>query len=140
MEHVNVLQGVLVHNQNVLIRASIQLGVMALNGLNNNVTKQVSNILNDAIEKADKVIVATNNSSEYKDLVGRTIVVEDGCVPEMRNVETDPLDLKNILKDFKHDFKDGASKNNGIMYPINIYFTVKEYQIVMTKEVANESK
>ena len=90
--------------------------------------------------KAKKVIVKTNSKSEFNEFVGRVVIVEDNCMPEIKTIENDPIDLQNVIKDFKHDFKVGDSINNGILYPINIYFTIKEYQIVMTKDITNESK
>lgn len=135
----DVLKDVLIHNQNVLVRANVKLGTFVLNGLTGNKTDKVSQSLSDAINNADKVIVKTNSKSEFNELVGRVVIVEDTCMPEIKNIETDPLDLQNVLVDFKHDFKPGDSINNGILYPINIYFTIKEYQIVMTKNKVDES-
>lgn len=139
METNNVLKGIEVHNQNVLVKASVKLGTFVLNGLVGNKTDKVSQSLSDAIGKTDKVIVATAKDSKLKDFVGKAVIIEDTASPEMKSIEADELDLNNVLKDFKHDFKQGQSLNNGILYPINIYFTIKEYQVVMTKDIENES-
>lgn len=140
MEQKDVLENVLVHNQNVLVKCHIQLGTFVLNGLTGNKTDKVSQSLSDAINKAEKIIIKTNNKSEFKEFIGKVVIVEDNCMPEIKTIENDPIDLQNVIKDFKHDFKVGDSINNGILYPINIYFTIKEYQIVMTKDITNESK
>lgn len=139
MQTNNVLKGITVHNQNVLVRASVKLGTMVLNGLVGNRTDKVSQSLSDAIATADKVIIATSIDSNLKDFVGKAVIIEDIASPEMKSIEADKLDLNNVLKDFKHDFKPGQSVNNGILYPTNIYFTIKEYQVVMTKDIENES-
>lgn len=139
MESNNVLKGITVHNQNVLIKTSVKLGTLVLNGLIGNKTDKVSQSLNDAIAKADKVIVATSIKSELKEFIGKAVIIEDNASPEMKSIEADKLDLNNVLIDFKHDFKPGSSLNNGILYPVNIYFTIKEYQIVMTKDITDES-
>lgn len=139
MQTNNVLKGITVHNQNVLVRASVKLGTMVLNGLVGNRTDKVSQSLSDAIATADKVIIATSIDSKLKDFVGKAVIIEDIASPEMKSIEADKLDLNNVLTDFKHDFKPGQSINNGILYPTNIYFTIKEYQVVMTKDIENES-
>lgn len=139
METKNVLKGINVHNQNVLVKVNVKLGTLVLNGLVGNRNEKVSQSLSDAIAKADKVIVATSTESKFNEFIGKAVIIEDNAVPEMKSIEADELDLNNVLIDFKHDFKPGMSLNNGILYPVNIYFTIKEYQIIMTKDIVDES-
>lgn len=139
MEKENVLNGFNVHNQNVLVKVSVKLGTLVLNGLIGNKNEKVLQSLSSAINDGNKIIVAVSKKSEFNEFIGKEVIIEDNAVPEMRTINSDKLDLDNVLKDFKHDFKQGSSLNNGILYPVNIYFTIKEYQIVMTKDIKDES-
>lgn len=100
--------------------------------------KQVTEKFFRTLMSSPKIVIKVSDKckNEYPDIVaGCKIQFNDWGNPRAVFVDTDPNELDNLIKDYKHDKKDKVFEFNkiGFTYTVRCYYTYEATSVIFVK-------